>query len=681
MLIQGRGRRMNAHMPTPNPLISLALGYAKRGWRVFPCNPLTKRPITTNGHLEATNDPATIGQWWTKYPNAMIGCATGPKSGFWALDADRDQAAGKDGVAALAQMGDLPDTVEQSTPRGGAHKFFRWDDNRPVRNSASKLGPGIDTRGDGGYVILAGSIRSDGAAYQWSLSPENGEIREAPDWLYARIEARTSKPEAPIADVGTEFPFEIEIVTAEAARGLKEQCLAVAGAAAGKRNNTLNEAAYVIGLRVGMGELPASRARDALTWAAEACGLTEDDGEDSIHKTIASGLTAGAAAGVKRTPAYWHEEVAGEDVKPEAIMANWSQPASLFAGKAVPAQRWLAGEMIPARTVTLLYGDGGTGKSLVTLQLAFAVATGTRWLGMEVTRGAALFVTAEDEPEEVHRRVVAVASGSGLALEDIGDLHWRSLAGEDAVLAAPNSKGLLEPTKRFAELRAEIVRLRPALVVLDTLADLFGGDEIKRIQARQFIQILQSLIVGVAWDMTIMLLAHPSVAGMNSGTGTSGSTGWSNSVRSRLYLERRFGERGGEKVEIDADIRVLSTKKANRTKQGGEVVVRWSAGRFIAQTAVSSVRDQAADADDEAAFLSLLAEFDRSGRHVSPNVSAPTYAPKLFLSHPTGEQVGKKGLEAAMSRLFGQRVIAVKTYGPPSKAHSMIVKRADDLFG
>ena len=294
-----------------------------------------------------------------------------------------------------------------------------------------------------------------------------------------------------------------------------------------------------------------------------------------------------------------------------------------------------------------------------------------------------MFVTAEDEDEEVHRRLVAVANGAGLDLESAGDLHFRSLAGQEAVLATPSAKtGLMEVTSVFKALKAEILRLRPSLLVLDTLADLFGGDEVKRVQARQFIQLLQSLVVAADWDLSVVLLAHPSVSGMNSGTGTSGSTAWSNSVRSRLYLERKLAKRGEkETIEVDPDIRVLSTKKANRTKQGGELTVRWVAGRFIAQVVAASSRDPDADALDEKAFLDLLDDFDRSKRPVSPNKTSPSYAPKLFLSNPLGEEIGAHRLEGAMSRLFTQQSICVETYGPKSKTYSRIARAKNDLFG
>lgn len=371
----------------------------------------------------------------------------------------------------------------------------------------------------------------------------------------------------------------------------------------------------------------------------------------------------------------FNEKVPDAPVAAEKPVGLFSKPASWYEGVALQPQRWLAEEFIPARNVTLLYGDGGTGKSLLSLQLAFACATGTKWLGMTVARGAALFVTAEDEDEEIHRRLGSIAGTAGFMFGEMTDLHVRSLSGQDAVLAAPKlATGLMEPTKRFAELQADIRRLRPVVVVLDTLADLFGGDEIKRIQARQFIQLLQGLVVGADWDLTVVLLAHPSLSGMNSGSGTSGNTAWSNSVRSRLYLERRLVARGDAKIEPDTDLRVLSTKKANRTKLGGEVLLRWSAGRFIVEATPTTAREAANDAADDAAFLTLLAQFNKAGRFVSPNVAAPSYAARQFLTAKLGSELGKARLEAAMSRLFEQSVIAVEPYGPPSKRYNRLVE-------
>lgn len=92
-------------------------------------------------------------------------------------------------------------------------------------------------------------------------------------------------------------------------------------------------------------------------------------------------------------------------------------------------------DLIPARTVTLLYGDGGTGKSLLALQLAVTVALGQSWIGLPVKAGKALFPSTEDEADELHRRLADIVRNEGARLSDLRNLTIRSLAGEDAMLA------------------------------------------------------------------------------------------------------------------------------------------------------------------------------------------------------------------------------------------------------
>ena len=411
-------------------------------------------------------------------------------------------------------------------------------------------------------------------------------------------------------------------------------------------------------------------------------GENEDETIESDWRRIKPPFSLGAqriyswaeemSDGAFNMATVWNEEI--ENPAPVVSVASaWSEPATCFDGLAIPAQKWLAADLIPARNVTLLYGDGGTGKSLLSLQLAFCVAVGVPWLGVDVGKGRALYLSAEDEKEEIHRRLASVASGSGFMFDELGDLHIKSLAGHDAVLAAPDAKQMLRPTPLFGILKNEVLRLRPALLVLDTLADLFGGDEIKRIHARQFIQFLQGLVVGADFDLSIVLLGQPSVSGMNSGSGTSGSTAWSNSVRSRLYLERRLV--GKEtKVEPDADVRVLSTKKANRAKLGGEITMRWSQGRFVAEADRNAVRGAEIDASDEIVFLHLLRLFNRTQRFTSPQMSARNYAPRTFIADAKGSEIGKSRLEAAMGRLLEQNVLATEPFGPPSRRYNRLVE-------
>jgi RecA-family ATPase len=269
-----------------------------------------------------------------------------------------------------------------------------------------------------------------------------------------------------------------------------------------------------------------------------------------------------------------------------------------------------------------------------------------------------IFVSAEDEVEELHRRLDRMTP----RLETLGRLTIAPLAGKDAVLAAPMGRdGLLHPTPLFAALKHIIEKHRPDLLILDTLADLFGGDEIKKVHARQFIALLRGLALD--FNTTVLLLSHPSQAGLSSGSGMSGNTAWNNSVRSRLYLERRINRLDGS--EDDRDIRVLTTKKSNRAASGGQIVVRYSNGIFVREKGCDlDVRDL--NQHSERVFLSLLAQFERDGRTVSDRTSS-AYAPAVFSKHPNSEGIAKGAFQKAMDRLFASGRIKIEEVGPPSR--------------
>jgi RecA-family ATPase len=342
--------------------------------------------------------------------------------------------------------------------------------------------------------------------------------------------------------------------------------------------------------------------------------------------------------------------------------------AASFAGQTAPYRRWLVPDIIPDRAVTMLSGDGDTGKSLVALQLGAAVAAGKDWIGTVPEFGPALYVAAEDDIDEVHRRLVDIAAGQGFDLAALGDLHILTLAGKDAVLAAPSKRaGLIGETPLWDALARLVARLRPRLLILDNLADIYAANENSRPEARQFIGMLRSLAID--FDLTVLLLAHPSLTGLNSGSGTSGSTAWSNSVRSRLYLERRKDSDG---QEPDPDLRVLRLKKANYARAGTEIGLRWQAGRFTLDGPAGGFDKLAADAKADSIFLDLVAQFEREGREVSPSPSA-SFAPAVFASHPSAQGLTKKALHTAMDRLLAASRIKVDSYGPPSRRRSRII--------
>jgi hypothetical protein len=207
----------------------IALGLAARGRPVFPCDPFTKRPLTardkdeagnpisgTGGLKKATVDLDQIKRWWADHPAAMVGLPTGEPIGVWVLEIDiSDKKTEIPFTTVEAQVaaieaeigGRLPPTLRVKTPRGGEHWYFRSGNDFP-RNSQSierggnKLN-GIDVRGDGGYVIAAGSRRADGKVYDYvdrSVSVATAPA-ELVDWACGRGKWQVKKKQAEPASV------------------------------------------------------------------------------------------------------------------------------------------------------------------------------------------------------------------------------------------------------------------------------------------------------------------------------------------------------------------------------------------------------------------------------------------------------------------------------------------------
>ena len=162
--------------------VTAAMALANRGLAVFPVDPLTKAPRTRNGCKDATRSEASIIELWRKYPSAGIGVATGKPSGIVAIDID-PSSGGEDGFTELAgELGAPGQTVRVITPRGGYHLWFRAP-AEAVRCSVGTLAPGVDVRGDGGYVVAPPTTRPDGSGWRWAGKAPLADLQ--PEWLEA----------------------------------------------------------------------------------------------------------------------------------------------------------------------------------------------------------------------------------------------------------------------------------------------------------------------------------------------------------------------------------------------------------------------------------------------------------------------------------------------------------------
>jgi hypothetical protein len=179
---------------------------------IIPLNPLTKKPCIKGWREITENTDAELEEWNRQFPNAMVGILTGRPSGFFAIDLDVKPERKLDGYASLRdlekQHGKLPDTKQTATPGGGGHHYFKLPPGVRIRNRASQFAPGIDVRSTGGYVVAAGSVRSDGKTYK-DLNEKSPA--EAPPWVLfnaifnnstrARLAARNIRCAADFGDL------------------------------------------------------------------------------------------------------------------------------------------------------------------------------------------------------------------------------------------------------------------------------------------------------------------------------------------------------------------------------------------------------------------------------------------------------------------------------------------------
>jgi hypothetical protein len=166
-------------------VIRTALALARRGLHVFPCRPRCKEPATAHGCKDATTDRDQIETWWLRQPDANVAVACGAISNMFALDIDAEGELRK----LEEQHGELPPSVEVITARG-RHVWFQYPD-KPVKNTASKIAAGIDTRGDGGFVLVPPSVHPGGKQYHWSVDCAK-TLAAAPQWLLDKITAPTN---------------------------------------------------------------------------------------------------------------------------------------------------------------------------------------------------------------------------------------------------------------------------------------------------------------------------------------------------------------------------------------------------------------------------------------------------------------------------------------------------------
>ena len=343
-------------------------------------------------------------------------------------------------------------------------------------------------------------------------------------------------------------------------------------------------------------------------------------------------------------------------------MSNWDN-------EPVPKRDWTIFNRVPARQVGLFTGEGGTGKSILEMMKDVAHVAAKDWLGSLPEQGPAFYIGAEDDAKELHIRLAAIAAHYGVTFKELieGGLHVLCLLGQDATLCASSGKsGRVETTKLYRQIYEAAGDVKPKNISIDTLSRAFAGNEIDRAQVYAFAMHMQALAMVANGSTTV--LAHPSLQGISSGSGISGSTAWHGAFRFRQYLIGVKSEDG----EPDSDLRELQFKKNQYGPTGETIVLRYQAGLFLPVAGMSNLEKAAAEAQADTIFIDDLRRLAGQGRRLSHQKTSNNYAPTVLAAEHS--EIKKADFEAAMRRLFNATRIRVEQYGRPSEPRSRIVE-------
>ena len=373
------------HAPNPK---AAALVYARFGVPVIPCNPVetgenSKRPYVSI--YEGSIDPAQIEQWWAKYPDALIGCPMGRRTGVFVLDVDSLEGHGVDGIKnwQLLELEFQPAVFTRThwSASKGIHLLFRWDECRPIGTSLGNLPKGMEVKGEGGQIILPGSVLRNGL--RWTVSKDDPPA-PAPDWLLDILSPHTAAPSRPQTGNGSWRPDYAMERLEQSEDGLRS-------AGDHERNAAAGQFAMPIGHMAGgggfEGALTIDQVRNRLIEAARANPGRSAKFINDVGRAFDNGLKEPARPRGRASKPPPERTITLSMAEVEMRPIEWLWPDRVAIGK-----------------LTMLAGHPANGKSLVTLDMAARISTGNSWPlnGSHAPLGNVILLSAEDDPADTY---------------------------------------------------------------------------------------------------------------------------------------------------------------------------------------------------------------------------------------------------------------------------------------
>lgn len=427
-----------------NPRLTAALTYLReRKWSVIPLHPQKKKAMVKwRPFARRLPTEDEVRDWWERYPKANVGVVTGAVSGIVVVDIDPD----KGGDAEAWQQAN-PTALTSQTGRGGMHFYYLYPPNVPVvRNSAGKIAPGVDVRGDGGYVAAPPSKHPNGNNYAWI---ENGRPAAPPSLVPIRTSSLNGNGNGTHPEISTEHWLE---------RTLK-------GVGHGERNDaTAKLAGYFLSRKIPTDVV----LEQLLTWNKQNDPPLP---ASEIKQTVES-VARTAAENRKHAPTFQLEREQADEDEEGGLYDTIGLGAYLAKYGSTPLT-WLVKDWLPAQTVGMVVAPPGSYKTWLLQDLAVSVATGVPFLGkFPVERkGPVLFMQQEDWHGQIAHRFALIVS------RRFGITPPRMIGDDLHVHYPPEVPVVLHEQRRFKFEDAEVVeawidkikRIRPALVILDPL--------------------------------------------------------------------------------------------------------------------------------------------------------------------------------------------------------------------
>jgi hypothetical protein len=639
---------MDSAAPESNIRIDKFKEYIRRGWPIFPVQANDKKPILKDWQDRATLNLATIKEWDRKYPNCNwgihLGGCTPPLT---VVDMDGD-----DGIQNYTAGGEVA-TLTATTPRGGMHAYYVGT----TPNTVGKLAEHVDTRSAGGYVLAPGVSTINSRPYEWTTetwcAPKVEDLPEFVDRATKREEAR-----AVFTDIELDGSRSIEL----AARYL-EQCAPESIQGCGG-----DHAAYVTacGARdFGISEDTCLQLM--LThWNDQKASPPWDENELRVKVRNAYKF-ATQELGTLSPESRTAEAAQVFDAVPVPGLGGFNPREMLDQGEP-PPRRWLIENWLPGEINTHTYftGRGGTGKSLLALQMAIAVGGGaTEFMGAKVCEHRpVLMVCCEDSYEDLRHRLWAMKQHEGME-ESLrsADLQLVSRAGDSDNLLVVQDNQVLKKGGFWEVLKQGILDMPPGpkLVVLDTVGDVYGADQNDNQLVQQFLKMKLNALAK-ATHATFLLIGHPA---KDKTSEFGGAVAWENGVRNRLFLGHQDPDDPGKRM-------VLSRAKSNWVGPGDKILVEFEAGLMVK---VDQVEEQ--DDNDDAVYAAVQ-KADAAGRRL--NRRGKTQSIYTAPIKVNGRNLTRVERDEAMDRLqLMERVLQSVGSGPAGLAGFYVVQ-PNDIF-